>query len=284
MQKDIENNLRTLGPNEARVALSFREQKRNVVARADVISLLQSESTARKVIHNLLRKGWLTRLKGGRYLFLPPEYGPENLGENNPLALASAVVDPSYVGWWSAASFHGFTTQKPMTITVATLRQVSGRVVEGNEIHFVKVVSRKFFGFKTYDVYGREVTLSTPAKTLVDCVDKPELAGGPAEVARIAYGASTVVSQEDLADSALEMKSIAALQRLGFLADLVGWKWQPAIRQRMRDAIPLSTRSTFGRSTRKPGDIGYVNAWGVIVHAAVSDLLADVPRTQNEPA
>ena len=93
-----------------------------------------------------------------------------------------------------------------------------------------------------------------------------------------------MVSSEELADTALQIKSTAALQRLGFLADLVGWKWQPAIRQRMRDAISQSTRSTFGRSTRKPGDIGYVNAWGVIVHAAASDLLADVPQTQKEPA
>jgi len=284
VQNDIENNLRTLGPNETKVALSFREQSRVVVTRTDVISLLESKDTARKVIHNLLRKGWLTRLKGGRYLFLPPEYGPENLGENNPLALASAVVEPSYVGWWSAASFHGFTTQKPMTLTVATLRQVPARTVEGNEIHFVKVVPRKFFGFKAYATYGREATISTPAKTLVDCVDRPDLAGGPAEVARITYGASTVVPPEELADTALQMKSTAALQRLGFLADLVGWRWQPAIRQRICDAIPRSTRSIFGRSTRKPDDVGYVNAWGVIVHASASDLLADVPRTQKDPA
>jgi len=284
VQNDIENNLRTLGPNEAKVALSFREQNRNVVTRADVISLLESVNTAGKVIHNMLRKGWLTRLKGGRYLFLPPEYGPANLGENNPLALASAIVESSYVGWWSAASFHGFTTQKPMTITVATLRQVPARVVEGNEIHFVKVIPRKFFGFKKYDVYGREAMLSTPAKTLIDCVDRPDLSGGPAEVARITYGASTKVSEKDMANSALEMKSTATLQRLGFLADLVGWKWPPAIRKRVRNAIPPSTRSTFGRFTRKPGDIGYVNAWGVIVHAAESDLLADVPRIQKEPA
>lgn len=284
MHIGIENNLRTLGPNEAKVALSFREQGRSVVAKADIIFLLENKNTARKVVHSLLRKGWLTRLKRGRYLFLPPEYGPENLGENNPLAIASSIVEPSYVGWWAAASFHGFTTQKPMTITVATLRQVSGRVIEGNEIHFVKVVPRKFFGFKTYDAYGRGAAISTPAKTLLDCVDRPDLAGGPTEVTHIAYGASNMVSQEELTDAALQMKSTATLQRLGFLADLVGWKWPPAIRQRVRDAIPPSTRSTFGRSTRKPGDIGYVNAWGVIVHAAASDLLADVPRTQKEPA
>ena len=278
MQNEIETNQRTLGFHEAKVVLSFREQGREVVTASDVISLLENEGTARKVIYNLLRKGWLTRLKAGRYLFLPPEYGPANLGENNPLALASAVVEPCYVGWWSAAAFHGLTTQKPMTITVATLRQAPARVVEGNEIHFVKLVARKFFGFTPYDVHGRKATLSTPVKTLVDCVDRPDLAGGPAEVTRITYGASTQVSPEELADTALQMKSTSTLQRLGFLADLVGWKWPPGVRQRMRGAISSNVRTTFGHSGRKPGDIGYVGDWKVIVHARESDLLADVPR------
>ncbi len=266
------------------MVLSFREQGRGVVSASDVIFLLRNEGTARKVIHNLLRKGWITRLKGGRYLFLPPEYGPENLGENNPLALASAVVERSYVGWWSAASFHGLTTQKPTTITVAVLHQVPSCTVEGNEIRFVKVVARKFFGFKTYDVYGREATLSTPVKTLVDCIDRPDLAGGPSEVTRITYGASKVVSLEELAEVALQMKSTATLQRLGFLCDLVGWELPSGIRRRMREAIPSTVRTIFGRSRRKSGDIGYVPAWGVIVHAAKSDLLADVPRTLKMPA
>lgn len=284
MRDEPQINLRTLGPNEAKVALSFREQGRSAVSAADVLSLVGKESTARKVIHNLKRKGWLSPLKRGRYLFLPPEYGPENLGENNPLAIASAIVESSYVGWWSAASFHGLTTQKPMAVTVAALRQFSSRLVEGDEVRFVKVVPRKFFGFATYDVYGREATISTPAKTVVDCIDRPDLAGGAAEITRIVYGASTSVSQEELADAALRMKSTALLQRLGFLADLIGWEWPTNIRQRMRGAIPASVRTVLGRDNRRAGDIGYVPAWGVIVHATEGGLLADIPHRSRGSA
>src|ERR1700691_1261151 len=102
----METNLRTLGPKEAILVLSLREEGCEVVSAADIIDRLGSERTARKVIHNLLRKGWLSRLVGGRYMFLPPEHGPENIGENNVLALAGAVIDPSYVGWWGAGSVH----------------------------------------------------------------------------------------------------------------------------------------------------------------------------------
>src|ERR1700732_1188750 len=98
----METNLRTLGPAEARVVLSFREQGREVVKASDIIGLLDSEQTGRKVIRNLVRKGWLTRLGGGRYMLLPPEWGAETIGENKHLAVASAVVKESYIGWGSA--------------------------------------------------------------------------------------------------------------------------------------------------------------------------------------
>jgi predicted transcriptional regulator of viral defense system len=188
-KKGMETNLRTLGPKETKVVLSFREQGREVVHAADIIGLLGSEQTGRKVIRNLIRKGWLTRLVGGRYMLLPPEHGPENVGENNPIALAAAAAEPSYVGWWSAAAFHGFTTQKPMTVIVATQRQMPTRTIEGTEVRFIKIAARKFSGFKTYTIYGRTAAITDPEKTVIDCIDRPDLAGGPAEVTRIVYTA-----------------------------------------------------------------------------------------------
>jgi predicted transcriptional regulator of viral defense system len=274
----METTLRTLGPSEAKVVLSLREQERDVVETADIIGLLGSEQTARKVIRNLIRKGWLARLVGGRYMLLPPERGAENIGENNPLAIASAVVKQSYIAWWSAAAFHGFTTQMPATVTVAVLRQMAARTIEGADIKFVKVEPRKFFGFKAYAVYGRNAVTSEPEKTLVDCIDRPDLAGGPTELVRIVHTAMPQIEIAKLIDAAFTMKSTSLLQRLGFLTDLVGRPLPEELRSRLRHAIPKSTRSVFGRAARKDGDIGYVAAWGLYAHARKSALLAEVPR------
>jgi predicted transcriptional regulator of viral defense system len=281
VEYNIQKNLRSLGPKEAKVALSFREQGQHIVTTADVLALLGNEQSSHRVIENLVRKGWLTRLKRGRYLTLPPEYGPENLGENNPLALASAILDPSYIGWWTAASYHGFTTQKPRMISVAALRQFPSRVIEGHQIRFVKIIPRKFFGFQRENLYGREICISTPAKTLVDCVDRPDLAGGAAEITRIVLGASTTIDPHEMTEVALKMKSTATLQRLGFLADLVGWEWPQEIFQKIHGAIPPSRRITLGRSEFREGDLGYVNRWGIFVHATTADLLADVPKVKK---
>jgi predicted transcriptional regulator of viral defense system len=277
----MESTLRTLGPAEARVVLSFREQGRDVVEASDIITLLHSEQTGRKVIRNLLRKGWLTRLTGGRYMLLPPERGAESMGENNPLALAAAVVEDSYVGWWSAAAFHGFTTQMPATVFVAVTKQTKARTVEDTEIRFVTVPARKFFGAKRYTVYGRSVSISDPEKTLVDCIDRPDLAGGPTELTRIAHAAMAEIDHGKLVDVAMQMKSTSLLQRLGFLTDIVARPLDDKPHKRLRDAIPKSTRSTFGRQERRDGDIGYVAAWGLFVHARRNYLLSEVPRIRK---
>ena len=277
----METNLRSLGPAEAKVVLSFREQGRDVVEADSIIELLASEQTARKVIRNLIRKGWLTRLKGGRYLLLPPERGAEVMGENNPLAVAAAVVEESYVGWWSAAAYHGFTTQKPATVFVAVKRQTRPRTVEDTEIRFVTVPTRKFFGWKIYDVYGRGTRITEPEKTLIDCIDRPDLAGGPAEVARITHAAMPEIDQGKLVDMVLRMKSTSLIQRLGFLTDIVERPLNAERRALLRAAIPKSARSIFGRSERKAGDLGYAAAWGLFVHARKNDLLSEVPRIKK---
>jgi predicted transcriptional regulator of viral defense system len=277
----MDNNLRTLGPAEAKVVLSLREQGRSVVRTSDVLAVLGSDTTTRKVIRNLVRKGWLSRIVGGRYMLLPPEHGPENLGENNILALAAAAVEPSYIGWWSAAAYHGFTTQKPMTIFVAVLRQTAARVIEGSHVRFVKVTPRKFFGHNTYDVYGRTVSISTSVKTLIDCLDRPELAGGPAELTRIVHSGLGEIDPQELLATATTMKSRSVLQRLGFIADLVGRPLPEEVRATIKQALPKTYRSHFGRSSRRADDIGYVADWGLFVNARREELLVEVPRIKS---
>lgn len=277
----MKNDLRTLGRAESRVVLSLTEKHCSVVRTADIIAILGTEtslSTVRKVIYNLVRKGWLTRIVGGKYMFQPLEYGPENLGESNIFALATSVTEPCYIGWWSAASWHGLTTQKPMLVTVAVTRQLSSRIMEGNEVRFVLVTPRKFFGSKLFDVFGRRVPISSAAKTLVDCLDRPDLAGGPTELARITHNAVVQIEPEEILESATRFQSKAVCQRLGFLTDVVGHPLPDSIRSILRGSIPRSYRSQFGRAERRPGDIGFVAAWGIDVHARQEELLAEVPR------
>jgi len=89
------------------------------------------------------------------------------------------------------------------------------------------------------------------------------------------------IDHEKLVTAAMAMKSTALLQRLGFLTDLVGRKLPEKLRLEVRNAIPKSTRSVFGRRDRREDDIGYVADWGLFVYARRNDLLAEVPRIKG---
>jgi predicted transcriptional regulator of viral defense system len=260
------------------VVLSLREHNKSLVRLADLTTILESEKSAKIVLRALIHKGWLSRVIGGKYLLLPPERGPEKLGENNALAIAAAVVDPSYIGWWSAAAWHGFTTQVPATVFVAVTRQAPPRSIGGADIRFIKVLTRKFFGAETYPVYDRSVLISSPSKTVVDCLDRPELAGGAPELARIIHSALGSVDPEALLTDTLRLDTHVAAQRLGFLADVVGRPLPGAIRNRLRSALPKTFRARLGRSISRDGDLGFIADWGVTVNIPETELLAEVPR------
>jgi predicted transcriptional regulator of viral defense system len=274
----MESNLRTLGPLEAAVVLSLSARGQQTVTAQDLAAITGSGAAANNVARQLVRKGWLTRVLRGRYALLPPEHGPENLGENNAFALAGTVVSPSYIGWWSAAAHHGFTTQVPMVVFVATRRQLLPREIEGTPIQFISLSATKFFGEQSYVVYGRQVLVASPAKTLIDCLDRPALAGGATEVARIVERALATVSADEAVETALRFKSKSVMQRLGAIADLVGRPLSAPARTRLREAIPKSARSRFGRGKPRPGDVGYVAEWGLFIDSTRQALLAELPQ------
>ncbi len=119
----MNSNLRSLSSYESKVVLSLVEDGRRELDRAEVIAKLGvSPGSADLVIRSLRRKGWLERAGRGRYLLIPPDQGPEVIGESNILALASRLVDPYYIGYGTAAAHYGLITQVRNVVWIASMR------------------------------------------------------------------------------------------------------------------------------------------------------------------
>ena len=170
---------RSLSPQESRVILTLAERGAKEITRQQVIHALDvSPQAADHVIRGLRRKGWLQRASWGCYLLVPPEMGPEAIGESNVLALASRIIEPYYFGYGTAATHYGFTTQHRQVIRLVTPMRTRNRTVLDVEVRIVNPVQRKFFGFGPVDVLGYTVMMSDREKTVIDCIDRPSLAGG----------------------------------------------------------------------------------------------------------
>jgi len=281
------STLRGLRPVQAKLILTLVEEKRSTFTRSEAAQILGSNADAlRNQLTDLVRRGWLERLGNGRYMVVPPEYGGEQTGESNVLALASASVSEGYVGWWSAASLHGLTTQVPALINVATPAHHRPRVLAGSEVHYHTLPARKYFGVTSKEVYGRLVRVSTCEKTLIDCIDRPRFCGGMSEVCRIVWGAAGQIDWEKMAADLLRFGSTAVVQRFGFISDLVGAEIPEDTRAKIRSLIKPGTRTALAGASDTRGrekSIGYVAEWGITVNVDARTLLSDVPKIVKNP-
>jgi len=76
---------------------ALTERTRRETTRAEIVELLGATKAAAHVIEPLRRKGWLERATPGEYLLIPPEQGPDALGDSKPPArqpLATGMHSP----------------------------------------------------------------------------------------------------------------------------------------------------------------------------------------------
>ncbi len=267
--------VRTLSPQESRVVLALAEQKRREVGRPEIIKLLGvSAKAADNVIESLRRKGWLERASWGEYLVIPPDEGPDALGETNLLALASRIADPYYIGYGSAAAHYGLTTQHRRVIFVVTPVRVRERQVGEGRVRVVNPKPGKFFGFAPVDVFGFKVMMSDREKTAIDCIDRPALAGGVAEAVSILATASRRFEWPKAAEYLEKMDSTALVRRFGWVMDHVKADMPADIRERLLGLAARGPRTWMGPNptTKVRGAIGYDKTWRLFVNVPRDEL------------
>lgn len=257
--------------------LALTERGRREATRADIVELLgSSPKAADHVIESLRRKGWLQRASWGEYLLIPPDQGPDALGNSNLLALASRIANPYYIGFSTAAAHYGLTTQHRNVIFLVTPVRLRTRKVGESRVQIVNQAASKFFGFEPVDVLGYKVMISDREKTAIDCIDRPSLAGGVGEAATILATASRRFDWAKAADYLERVGSGALARRFGWLVDHIEADVPNAVRDRLLRLAALSRKTWFGTDSARArvvqGAIGYDKTWRVFVNATREDL------------
>ena len=129
--------------------------------------------------------------------------------------IASLLVEPYYIGYWSALNYHGLTEQIPRTTFVATTRAKHSLQVLDSEYYFVKLTQNKFFGWQNVEIEDHALQMSNPEKTVADCLDHPEHCGGIEQVARAVYFSHQEIKLKHVVDCAKRMGNLTVLKRLG---------------------------------------------------------------------
>lgn len=274
----MENNLiRSLSPLEAEVVLALQWQEKQTVSRSEIAEMLGcSAARADKVIRSLRQKNWLQRLSGGHYLVIPADRGPIGIPDSNMLAVGQHLTKPYYFGFATAAAHFRFTAQSRSVVWIVTTRQLPERIIRNTTFRFVSVVRRKFFGFEPTPVYEEKVQMSDREKTVIDCVDQPELAGGIGELTRIIASSAPKLDWSKFTDYASRFGSVSVVQRYGTLADRAKIRMPESSRRTLQALIKPNSRTFLG-SPKTWGKEGYYDReWQMIINVPEREILSEV--------
>jgi predicted transcriptional regulator of viral defense system len=274
--------VRSLSPQESKVVLALSEQGRRETTREDIIRVLGTSPEATDhVIRSLRRKCWLERGGWGRYLLIPADQGWQALGESNILALASSIASPYYFGYATAAAHYGLTTQVRSTIFLVTPKHVRPKEIQGTKVRIVNLAPRRFFGFGPVDAFGYPVMMSDREKTVLDCIDRPPLAGGIGEAATILAAAGHRFDWEKATSYLQQIGSVSLVRRLGWLAHHTGADISDSIRARMHSMADRPGVSFVGPRKSVGDVIGYVREWHLMANVPASAIAESAGRAKR---
>lgn len=173
------------------------------------------------MLSRLEERGFIERIEKGKYMIIPlgSEKGRYTLHE---FVIASCLVEPYAISYWSALHYYGFTEQMPGTVFIQTpARKKKSRMnIFGVDYQLLRVNENKFFGLRKEWIEDTPIIITDREKTIVDCLDKPKYAGGIVEVAKALHGEK--LDYNKLAGYAQRMHNSGVTRRLGYLCDHLG--------------------------------------------------------------
>jgi predicted transcriptional regulator of viral defense system len=216
-----ETRRKSLSTRESQALSRLASEGRQIITVSDIVDVLDiPRKSAKDMAYGLKEKGWLERIAHGKYLILPLAAGENAVYTEHEFVIGSALVEPMYVGYWSAMTHHGLTEQLPQTVYIVTTARAQEREIHGVTYRPVTVTEQKFFGYQPTAVGSNQVNVSSVEKTLVDCADHPEFCGGIGELAKAMQNAvETRCSWERVVEYLRRVGNGAATKRIVYLAD-----------------------------------------------------------------
>jgi predicted transcriptional regulator of viral defense system len=211
-----------LTTRESLLISALARQDKKIFSIEDARSVIGKD--AKKAMSSLIRKKWVLPLKRGLYGIVPLDVGVRGADSFilHNFVIVSHLVEPYYIGYWSALNHYGFSEQIPRTTFIATTKPKMPLKIMDADYYFVMIGKKKFFGFDEIEIEGWKVNISSPEKTIADCLDHPEHSGGIDEVARAIYFSHEEVAIRKVYDFADRMSNVTILKRLGYILEITG--------------------------------------------------------------
>ena len=209
-----------LSKTESTLLASLAERGRNIFTLEDVTSTLEVPyENAKVIVNRLVKKKWLIRLARGKYIIVPLEAGVKSLYTEHGFVIASHLVEPYYIGYWSALNYHGLSEQVPSVIFVVSSKRRKDRTILDTRFRFITIKQLKIFELIEVNISNSKVKISGVEKTIADCLDHPEYCGGVEAIAKALFFEHRELDMKKIIKNAVKMGNKTIIKRLGYLLD-----------------------------------------------------------------
>jgi predicted transcriptional regulator of viral defense system len=180
----------------------------------------------KELLSDMTKRGLLMRLKESVYHIIPYEQDASSFMPDWHLIAGCLVGGDNvhYIGYYSAMQLHNLITQPSLKEQIVVSKQIRPAVIKIKDISFQFIYHNPvhFFGAKKVwvDNFNR-VACSDLEKTFIDCLFRPDYAGGIVEIARAIDIAKSKIDFSKLLRYARQFRSQAVIKRLGFLLELL---------------------------------------------------------------
>jgi len=200
---------------------SYKQLSKNQVELLNAVDpfVIFSYSTAEKIL------GWkhskisntLTSLKKKKIViavkkdnYVIKEKIPENI-----FAIATSANPPSYISFWTALSYYGYTEQQVKTIQLVSTKQYPIISFDNYRIEITTIQTRHFFGYQRIN----NINIAEKERLFLDCLNKIESAGGIEEYKKCLKNAWDEINQKKLLSYLIKLNNRSLFSRLGYLLD-----------------------------------------------------------------
>jgi predicted transcriptional regulator of viral defense system len=212
----------TLGPRELTLLFTLEKEKSSVFTFTRAHEILKTSTpSVKNVLLRLRRKGRIEEIEKGKYLLIPAKAGYEGSWSEVSYVLVPHLIEPYYVGFWSALNYHGMTEQVPNTVFVATVKRKRDLQYGPTRFEFVTLSRKKFFGFTKENAVGGAFNISSLEKTIVDCLLYPRYCGGLDEAVKGIWNARRELDFTKLLEFSERVRVNVVLRRLGYILELL---------------------------------------------------------------
>jgi len=168
--------------------------------------LNSSREYTKIVLNRLVNRGAIIRIKKNAYTL-----------QDDPLVISTNLAYPSYLSFWSASSYKGYTEQILNTIQIATTKRLKDLTFQNNKIEFVKINSP--FGYEKIKTKEGEIFLASDEKLIIDSLEHQKRMGNFDEIEKLIQNSK--INKLKMIDFLKRNKNQSTIKRAGYLLEKI---------------------------------------------------------------